>query len=321
MTSQSERERQYRQVRIGDADFARFRAELPGLPAFFEQRLVPRHRRWALGAILYGVMTLAGLYLFDWSPILVLCHVVLSQWIPLGAEIVALRRLQRRGTTRLVTADHVHRFVGAVARVLDGGRRPWDPADGPMMLDRDRLDSEIAADSTDKTSPGGLASVLLFFGVIGSGILGVSLYFVDPSLRASMFDEPWALAALAAASLWQAHDEVRAKLAPPMPGASWNVEFHAGLRVMSVVLLGLLSPVMINADPADLRSTAAVVPVLVGGWGLVTLASLPMWRGTLSKLRRYVGLDASELRALWSASGRSDASSATRASNTKQRPS
>jgi hypothetical protein len=321
VTTRAQREREHRRVPIGDADFERFRVELPGLIAFLEQRLVPRHRRWALGAIAYGVTTLAGLLLYDWSPVLVLTHVVLSQWIPLGAEIVALRRLQQRGTTRLVTADHVHRFVAAVVRALEAGRRPWDPPEGPMMLDRDRLDSEIPADSTDKTSPAALAATLLFFGLVGTAILGGSLWFIDPRLRDAMFAEPWALAALGAASLWQCYAEYRAKLAPPMPGARWDVEFHAGLRVMSVVLLGMLSPLMLEADHAQLREAAAAPAVLVGAWGLVSLVSLPLWRGTIAKLRRYVGLDVDALRASWSTSGRSAASSATRASNTKQSPS
>jgi hypothetical protein len=303
VTTRAERERRNRQVPISDADFARFGTELPGLIAYFERRLVPRHRRWAFGAVAYGGLTLAGLFLFDWSPVLVLTHVVLSQWIPLAAEIAALRRLQRSGMTRLLAADHVHRFVAAVARVLDVGRRQWDPADGPRMLDRDRLDSDIPADSTDKTSPGALASVLLFFGLVGTALLVGALWFVDAAKRDAMLSEPWALAVLAATSLYQCFAEYRAKLAPPMPGASWNIEFHAGLRVMSVVLLGMLSPMMIDADEAKLREAAAAPAVFVGGWGLITLAGLPMWRRTLAKLRRYVGLDAAALRAIWSSGG------------------
>jgi hypothetical protein len=321
VTSRAQRERNYRQVRISDADFDRFLSELPGLLAYLERRLAPRQRRWALGAIAYGAMTLAGLFLFDWSPVLVLIHVVLSQWIPLGAEIVVLRRLQRRGVTRLITADHVHRFVDAVARVLDRGRRPWEQPEGPLMLDRDRLDGETPADSTDKTSPGALAATLLFLGLLGTTLLVGSLWFVEGSLLAATLAEPWALAALTAASFWQGYAEYRAKLAPPMPGATWNVEFHAGLRVMSVVLLGMLAPVMVEADGEELRELAAAPAVLVGAWGLLSLVGLPMWRRTLARLRRYDGLDAASLRAAWSSSGRSEASSATRSSNTKQRPS
>ncbi|MFB9067415.1 hypothetical protein [Pseudofulvimonas gallinarii] len=304
MSTRAQREHRNRQVSIDDADLERFRTELPGLLAYFEQRRIARDRRWALGAILYGAMTLAGLYLFDWSPMLVLCHVVLSQWIPLGAEIAALRRMQRSGITRLVTVDHVHRFVGSVARALDAGRRPSDPADGPMMLDRDRLDSDVAADSNDRTSPGALARLLLFFGIIGAGMVVASIYFVDPFLRAEMFADPWALAALGATSPLQGWDEYRAKLAPPMPGATWNVEFAAGLRLAAVMVLGLMSPILFSASTVDLLGIAATAPVLVGGWGLVTLACLPMWRKTIASLRRHAGVEAAELRARWAANRR-----------------
>jgi hypothetical protein len=303
VTSQAERERRNRQVLISDSDFARFRSELPGLIAYFERRLVPRRRRWALGALAYGGLTLAGLFLFDWSPVLVLTHVVLSQWIPLGAEIAALRRLQRGGMTRLVAADHVHRFVGAVARELDVGRRQWDRADGPRMLDRDRLDSDVPADSTDKTSPGALASVLLFLGLIGTTLLAGALLYVDAAQRDAMLSDPWALAVLAATSAHQCFAEYRAKLTPPMPGATWNIEFHAGLRVMSVVLLGMLSPMMIGADDDKLRELASAPAIFVGGWGLFTLAGWPMWPRIIAKLQRYVGLDAAALRAIWSTGG------------------
>lgn len=300
MSTRARRARQHRQVPLSDADLARFRAELPGVIAHVEQRVVPGQRRWALGAIAYGAMTSAGLLWYDWSPALVLVHVFLSQWIPLGAEIAALRRLQRRGMTRVIAANHVLRFVDTVASALSSPRKPWDPPDGPRIPDRHRLDSDVPSDSTDKTSPGALASTLTFLGLLGTALLIGALWFLDGAHLGGLDAQPWALLGLGLTSLLQAASAYRAKLVPPAPGASWNVDFHPGVRVMSVVLLGMVSPVLVEADARQLFELALAAPVMVAAWGLVTLLWLPQWRRTVARWRRCAGVDAAELRALWS---------------------
>ena len=131
----------------------------------------------------------------------------------------------------------------------------------------------------------------------------MSLYYLQGSLRDELLSQPWALATLGGLSLWQLHSQFRAKLAPPMPSASWNVEFNAGLRIMSVMLLGLLSPVLIKGSGEEVWSLAFGPAALVAGWGCVALLSYRIGRGTLAQLRAYRDADPSSLLALLSRSG------------------
>jgi hypothetical protein len=301
--SRAERERRYRRIPLTDAHLARFHAELPALVTYLEQRLIPGHRRWGLGAMAYGLMTAIGLYALDWSPMLVLAHLLLSQWIPLIAEVLVLRRLQRRGITRLVAADHVYRFVNAVLTELTRDKRPWDPKGGPQIRESDLLDSEIPSDSSDKAHPGGLAVTLLFFATIATAILAVTVYYTDYPVREALLSQPVAVLALGLASLAQLHHHYLQKLSPPIPGATWSVEFTPGLRVFSVVLLGMLSPVAIQSDPQELREVAVGIPLIVAAWGFVSWASLSMWNKPLAMMRRYRDADPPELRTLSSTRG------------------
>jgi hypothetical protein len=286
MSSRAERERRYRQVPLTNAHLARFHTELPAVVTYLERRLIPGHWRWGIGAIVYGLTTLTGLCWFDWSPMLVLLHLMLSQWIALIAEVLALRRLHRRGITRLVAFNHVYRFVEAVRRVITRPRRSWDPPQ-PMIRESDLLDSEIPADSSDKTSPRDLAGVLLFFGAIATGLVAGVSWFVERAVFDGLLAQPVALVVLGAASLLQLQSQVRTKLAPPLPGASWSVEFSPGLRIMSVMLLGMIIPGVIADNAEGVRELAIGFPILIAAWGLVTLIFLPMWRRPLASLRDF----------------------------------
>ncbi len=286
MTTRAQRERRYRRVPLTDAHLARFHAELPALLAYIEQRLIPGQRRWSIGAIVYGLSTLAGLWWFDWSPMLVLLHLMLSQWIALAAEALALRRLQQRGITRLVAADHVFRFVEAVRVEITRRRQPWDPPQ-PTIRERDLLDSEVPADSSDKTSPGALAALLLLFGLLATGMVAVAAWFAGRDHFDDLLTQPAALFVLAIASLLQLHHQTLTRLAPPITGASWSVEFSPGLRIMSVMLLGMLVPALIARQPDDVWGVAMLFPALIAAWGLLILIGLPMSYRQLAALRGH----------------------------------
>jgi hypothetical protein len=302
-TSSEARELRHRVVPLTAPHLLRFQSELPLVIRFLEERRIPADLRWAIGAIVYGLTTMVGLQWFGWSPVLVVVHLLLSQWIPLLAEVLLLRRLQAQGMTRLIAANDIYRFVHAVISGLERVKAPQNRGAAPLILEAVLPDSDVKLGSVDKTSPGAIASALLFFGVIATGILAASLYFMQGSLRDELLSQPWALATLGAMSLLQFHSQFRSKLAAPIPGASWNVEFNAGLRIMSVMLLGMLSPVLTQGDGEEVWSLAFGPAALVAFWGGVALLTHRMWRGTLAQLRAYRDADPSSLLALLSRNG------------------
>jgi hypothetical protein len=297
------RERRHRVVPLNDRHVARFQSELPLVIRYLEERQLPGEWRWGASAIGYGATTMAGLYWFSWSPVLVIVHLLLSQWIPLLAEVLVLRRLQARGVTRLVTANEVLAFASAVRSGLERAAAQRTQPAVPMILESVVPDSDIAAGSFDKTTPGAIASSLVFLGVIASAILGAAIWFTPEPMRDVLMSQPWAIAVLGGMSLVQLRTQYHAKLAPPLPGATWNVEFSPGLRGISVVLLGILSPVMIEAGPEDQWQTALGAAAVIAGWGVIALLSWRMRNASMATWRRYRDGDASVLLASLSRSG------------------
>lgn len=277
-----------RLVPIDDAIRSRFAAELPSVIAWREQRLLPGHRLWGVEAVGYGVLTVIGLYFFDWSPMLVFVHLIVTQWIGLLAEILVLRRLGRQGITRLLSAGQMNAFVENVATVMSRHAK-HKRGDAEMSIPESVLPDVVTRNDTAKNAhPRGVASSLLFFGILGSGILLVALVYAEGSLRAELLSQPLALALLGGFSLVQLATQFRNRIRPPLPGSGWHVEFTPGLRMFGLVMLALLSPAVL-ADAEEVRDFALATYGAIAGWGLLTLMSLGMLeRGTL-RLKEYLG--------------------------------
>jgi hypothetical protein len=267
-----------------DADMiARFHAELPVVIALREQRVLRAQRTWGWEALGYVAVTLAGVTFWGWSPVLVLLHLMLMQWISLVAEVVVLFRLQRAGVGRLLPAGNVNRFVETVIAVRELAARPG--ARGvPMIQDDCLLEGEPDPADSSRSSPGGLAVVLLLFGGIATGLMLAGLAFAPRELHDTLRGQVVALAWLGVAAAVRFFTQYRAITAPLLPGARWNVEFSPGLRLMSTVMLGLLSLPMFQS----LRSATESIQVLlacIGFWAGVTLVFLPMFRRNTERMR------------------------------------
>lgn len=277
---------QLRKVPLDAPTLARFHAALPVILAYREQRVSPGHRTWGLEALGYGLLTLAGLYWWQWSPMLVFVHLLVTQWIGLLAEVLVLRRLGRRGITRLLSADQVHRFIFAV---IDAQRRQraQDPNAVAMILASALPDSVDKSDTAKNASPQSFANLLVFFGLLSGGILLTALFYAEGSLLAELSAQPLALALFGGFSLLQLGTQFRSKLAPPVPGTSWNVEFNPGLRLFGVVLLALLAPAVLQT-PEEVRDWAMGIYACIAGWGAVTLYSLRGFQIQTQNLRAWL---------------------------------
>jgi hypothetical protein len=284
---QDDQDRELREVPIDERALARFRAELPNIIEYRERRVVPAHRSWGWEAIGYGAITAAGLLWWDWSPWLVLLHLMLMQWIGLLAEVLVLRRLQRRGVGRLLSAGHVNEFVEAVIRAYETRDLPWRRGRPPSIQERWLPYGDVPAGDNDKVSPGALAATLVFFGLVATAIMAVALWYAGGSLRQELAAQPEALLLLGAASVVRLFTLFRLRIAPPLPGASWNVEFTPGLRLFGLFVLAMLSPAVFQAR-AEVEKGALGFAVLVGAWGVVTLLSLPSFRRTTGRMRKYL---------------------------------
>jgi hypothetical protein len=262
---------------------ARFHAELPALVAMRETRLLRGMRAWGWEAISYAAITAAGLAFLGWSPVLVLLSLITMQWISLVAEVVVLLRLRRGGVRRLLSVGHVNRFVETVMTVRDVANRPGARA-APMLPADCLLDEDAAADDTGRTSPGGLAGTLVFLGVAATAVMFLVLAHAETTLRETLRGQTLALVFMAVAAGMRFRSQIRKATVPLLPGARWNVEFSPGVRVMSVVMLGMLSPVMFQS-PAHAIGWVLVLLGCIGLWGAATLASLPLFRRTTERMR------------------------------------
>lgn len=262
---------------------ARFHAELPTVVAMRETRLLPASRAWGREAIGYAAITAAGLVFWGWSPVLVLLHLMLMQWISLVAEVVVLLRLKRAGVRRLLSVGHVNQFVETVMAVRALADRPGARGE-PMLPATCLLDDDAPSDDSSRSSPGELAGTLVFFGVAATAVMLLVLAYAQSSLREMLQGQTVALVFMALAAGMRFHSQIRAITAPLLPGASWNVEFSPGLRLMSVVLLGMLSPAMFQS-PAEASGWVLVLLGCIGLWGAVTLATLPSFRRTTDRMR------------------------------------
>jgi hypothetical protein len=283
----SKRERENRRVPLDARTRARCLAELPSVIAYRETRLLHGHRTWGIEAVAYGAITMLGLLWGDWSPVLVLLHLMLSQWIALLAEVLVLRRLAQRGITRLVSAGHVDQFVTMVVAALGPGTSGKPPEAPPMVPERYLLDSQVPSDSTDKSSPADLAVTAIFLGALASAFMVGSLVFAERSLRDELLSQPLALLLLGAMSVVQLVTSFRSKLAPPWPGASWNVEFTPLLRVFGMMMLGMMSVGLLQAREETSTGILAIYGC-IAAWGVVTLATLGLLRAHTQRMKTFL---------------------------------
>ena len=262
---------------------ARFHAELPSLVAMRETRLLPASRAWGWEAISYAAITAAGIAFWGWSPVLVLLHLMSMQWISLVAEVVVLLRLKRAGVRRLLSVGHVNRFVETVMAVRALANRPGQRGE-PMLPADCLLDDDAPSDDSGRSSPGALAGTLVFFGVAATVVMLLVLAYAQGSLRETLRGQTVALVFMTVAAGMRFTSQLRASTAPLLPGASWNVEFSPGLRVMSVVLLGMLSPAMFQSPDVASGWVLALLGS-IGLWGAVTLATLPQFHRNTERMR------------------------------------
>jgi FtsH-binding integral membrane protein len=264
----------------------RFHAELPTLLAMRETRWLSASRTWGWEAISYAAITAVGLAFWGWSPVLVLLHLMSMQWISLVAEVVVLLRLRRAGVCRLRSAAHVNRFVETVLAVRALANRPAARA-VPMLPADCLLDDDLRFDDSSRSSPGALAGTLVFFGVVATAVMLLVLAYAQDSLRETLRGQTAALVFMAMAAGLRFRSQIRATTAPVYPGARWNVEFLPGLRVVSVVVLAMLSPAML-LSPAVATGWVLVLLGCVGMWGAVTLATLPQFRRSTDRMRACI---------------------------------
>lgn len=274
-------------VPLDAAILARFHAELPAVVAWRETRGMPRMQAWGWEALLYAVITVLGVLLWGWSAVLVMLHLMAMQWISLVAEVVVLMRLHRAGVRRLVTVMEVSHFVEAVMSARTRKPRPWE-TQGPTIQDNWLLDRPHEPGNAQNASPGGLAGTLVFLGTLATAAMVGSMMYSPPgSVRETLEGQTLAIVFMAVAMLLRFHAQLRATTAPVSTGASWNVEFSPGLRVMSVVILGMLScAIFLSGD--DPKGYVVVVFGAIGLWAVNVLLGVPMLRRSTARMRAYL---------------------------------
>jgi hypothetical protein len=273
-----------RLVPLDERHRARFAEELPRLIAWRLQRQAPGDLIWGLEAVAYSAIALLGLGLWQWSPALMLLHLLLSQWIGLVAEVLVLRRLARLGVTRMLSVSHVAAFVEEIAKRLEAQHEHGMVGEPLLVSESLMLDSDVPNDSTDKTSPGAFAVTLVLLGAMATVFSLIAVAMADGSLREELLREPLALLTLGVMSVVQLVACVRRLRAPPLPGASWQIEFVPGLRAFGLVLLSMLA-IGFSQSHEDVKELMMVVYACIGAWGLIAALSIPLIHRQVERLQ------------------------------------